>query len=355
MNKARLYWSLQIGAWLIFAVLQMIGFVEFQQKELTSTQVYFYLSEAAAFMLITHFFRYVLIKSGWLSLYFRELIPRVVFSVIVMAMVMYGIRLLISLPLDIFVASAAFDSGKLISLVTGYTIILFLWAVFYLTYHYFERYNLSLKRQAEMNEIELSNLKSQLNPHFIFNALNSIRALVDEDPKKSKHAITQLSTILRSTLVSDQNSLANFEDELKTVRNYLGLESIRYEERLKVDYEIDPESYKFQVPPLMLQTLVENGIKHGISQLKEGGVIKISSKVKGDHLQLIIRNSGQLRKMNGRAHKKPGGLGLINTRRRLDLIYGKNASFQIKNESGTMVRTELVLPYNRMEYESADN
>ncbi len=355
MNKTRLYWSLQIGTWLIFAILQMIGYVEYQNKELTSTQVFFYLAEAVAFILVTHMFRYVLIRTGWLSLNFSELIPRVVLSVVVIAVILYSLRLLISLPLDIFVASAAFDPAKLISLVTGYAILLFLWAVFYLTYHYFERYNLSLKRQAEMNEIELSNLKSQLNPHFIFNALNSIRALVDEDPKKSKHAITQLSTILRSTLVSDQNSLANFEDELKTVKNYLGLESIRYEERLKVDYEIDPESYRFQVPPLMLQTLVENGIKHGISQLKQGGVIKISSKVKGNHLHLIIRNSGQLRRTNGRSHKKVSGLGLINTQRRLDLIYGKDALFQIKNESGTMVRTELVLPNNRIEHESADN
>ena len=234
-------------------------------------------------------------------------------------------------------------------------LVLLFWSVFYLIYHYFERYNLSLKRQAEMNEIELNNLKSQLNPHFIFNALNSIRALIDEDPKKSKLAITQLSTILRSTLVSDQNSLSKFEEELKTVKNYLGLEMIRYEERLKVNFDIDPASYSYQVPPLMLQTLVENGIKHGISQLKEGGEIRVESKVQDGKLHIAIRNSGQLRKTNGKKYNGKSGLGLINTQRRLSLIYGDQAKFKIRNESGSMVLTELILPLNSMNYESADN
>ena len=121
-----------------------------------------------------------------------------------------------------------------------------------------------------MIEIELNNLKSQLNPHFIFNALNSIRALVDENPSKSKQAINQLSNILRNSLASDKKGLTKFEDELKIVKDYLGLESIRFEERLKTEFDIHPDSQKFLVPPLMIQTLVENGIKHGISKLTAG-------------------------------------------------------------------------------------
>ena len=112
-------------------------------------------------------------------------------------------------------------------------------------------------------------LKSQLNPHFIFNALNSIRALVDENPGKSKNAITQLSNILRNSLQIDKNRLTSFTDEMKTVQDYLELESIRFEERLEVDIKLHPNSDQFQIPPLMIQTLVENSIKHGISNLKE--------------------------------------------------------------------------------------
>jgi LytS/YehU family sensor histidine kinase len=232
------------------------------------------------------------------------------------------------------------------------SVIVLLWCIFYLIYHYFERYNLSLKRQAEINEIELNNLKSQLNPHFIFNSLNSIRALVDEDPKKSKLAITQLSTILRSSLASDQSMLTGFDDELLTVKNYLGLESIRYEERLRVSYDIDPASQRFMIPPLMLQTLVENGIKHGISQLKQGGEICICTKVDNDKLNIEIRNSGKLKQLNGHSKRRKGGLGLHNTRKRLALIYGDEAHFDIRNMPEGGVSTELIIPLNTLENES---
>src|SRR5690606_9097471 len=139
----------------------------------------------------------------------------------------------------------------------------FIWTMIYLTFHYFERYNKSLKYEAAAREIELSNLRSQLNPHFIFNALNSIRALVDEDPAKSKEAITQLSGILRNSLMVDRQRLVAFSDEVNTVQDYLALESIRYEERLETRLDLDPQSAKYLIPPLMIQTLVENGIKHG--------------------------------------------------------------------------------------------
>ncbi len=189
-------------------------------------------------------------------------------------------------------------------------------------------------------EVELSNLKAQLNPHFIFNALNSIRALVDEDPLKSKESITQLSHILRNSLLTDRKKLIPFSEELKTVMDYLSLESIRYEERLKTKIDIDKNSGKFMVPPLMLQTLVENGIKHGISNLKEGGEISISSKMFGKHLQLQIRNSGQL----SNSFSEGKGFGIDNTRKRLNLIFGDSASFEIKNDTNKTVICTLNIP-----------
>jgi two-component system LytT family sensor kinase len=194
-----------------------------------------------------------------------------------------------------------------------------------------------------MREIELSNLKSQLNPHFIFNALNSIRALVDENPTKSKQAINQLSSILRNSLMTEKRGLTSFDEELKIVKDYLGLESIRFEERLKTEFDIDPESNQFLVPPLMIQTLVENGIKHGVSKLTEGGLIQMKTKVDQDFLKIYIRNSGQFRE-NGTV-AKTGGLGLENTRQRLKLIYGNEASFRISAENNNFVLTEIVIPH----------
>ncbi|MEO1055010.1 MAG: histidine kinase, partial [Bacteroidota bacterium] len=224
-----------------------------------------------------------------------------------------------------------------------YWFVLLIWSACYFTYQYFQRSNKALKQEAAMTEIELNNLKSQLNPHFIFNALNSIRALVDEDPAKSKNAITQLSNILRNSLASDKKRLITFKDELKTVEDYLSLESIRYEERLQTEFDIHPDSYKFLVPPLMIQTLVENSIKHGIAKLKKGGVVQLKTQTGNYSLRVQLRNTGHF-EVNGKNGADHYGLGLKNTRQRLNLIYGNEASFKIENETEDIVLTELIIP-----------
>ncbi len=246
------------------------------------------------------------------------------------------------MPLGIFTDSA-FNAIKIFNGIVFYSFIFFLWTVFYFIYNYFERYNTSLKLEASVKEIELNNLKSQLNPHFIFNALNSIRALVDENPLKSKEAINQLSNILRNSLVTEKRGLTSFDEELKIVKDYLGLESIRFEERLKTEFDIDRESNQFLVPPLMIQTLVENGIKHGISKLTEGGIIQLKTRVDNDYLKIYIRNSGKFN-LNGSAQNS-NGLGLENTRQRLKLIYGDEASFRILTENDNFVLTEIIIPH----------
>lgn len=240
--------------------------------------------------------------------------------------------------------------GRILGLSSVYAVIFFLWSVLYFTFHYFDQYNKSLKYEASIVQIELNNLKSQLNPHFIFNALNSIRALVDENPIKSKQAINQLATILRSSLASDKKGLTKFDNELKIVKDYLGLESIRFEERLKTEFDIHPDSHDFYVPPLMMQTIVENGIKHGISKLTPGGLIQVKTLVENDRLKIHIRNTGQL--VNG-ASGRSEGLGLKNTIQRLKLIYGDEASFRIVNENNNFVLTEIVIPQKR-KYESTN-
>ncbi|MBY0434526.1 MAG: histidine kinase [Cyclobacteriaceae bacterium] len=297
--------------------------------------------ESVFYLLITHIFRELINRWRWLSAGMAVLIPRVIGSVIVLGFIMYFLRLPISIPLGLFNSSVAWDVRNILGLTSVYALIFFLWCVLYFVYNYFERYNTSLKLEASIKEIELSNLKSQLNPHFIFNALNSIRALVDENPAKAKRAINQLSNILRNSLTTGKRGLTKFEDELKIVNDYLGLESIRFEERLKTEFEIDPLSLDFLVPPLMVQTLVENGIKHGISKLTAGGLIQMKSIVKDDRLSIQIRNSGHYTNGSG----KETGLGLENTRQRLRLIYGDKASFRILSENNTFVLTEIEIPH----------
>ena len=308
-----------------------------------STQRIIFLAYEAIFCLIvSHIYRYYINKWRWLSLGMARLIPKAIVSVFVLGLIMYFLRIPISLPLRLFNMEVAFDPQNILGLSFYYAIIFFLWSALYFIYNYFERYNKSLKLDAHARAIELNNLKSQLNPHFIFNALNSIRALVDENPAKSKLAINQLSSILRNSLVADKRGLTRFKDELKVVKDYLGLEHIRFEERLQTEFIIDPHSRDFLVPPLMIQTLVENGIKHGISRLTEGGLIQIKTRIVNDRLNIQIRNSGQY--MNG-VKRTTGGMGLENTKQRLRLIYGDAASFRILTENDSFVLTEITIPY----------
>lgn len=340
VNKARLYWLMQIGGWTLYAAVQ-IGVAIASVGTISTQRVIFLTYEAFFCFLLTHFFRTYMNNNRWLSWGMPRLIPRVLLAVWLLGVVMYFLRIPVSLPLGLFSQSVVFDPKNIFGLSLVYAFFFFLWSVFYFIYNYFERYNKSLKMEASIKQIELSNLKSQLNPHFIFNALNSIRALVDENPEKSKQAINQLANILRNSLVTEKKGLTKFGDELKVVRDYLGLESIRFEERLKIELEIDPNSKNFLVPPLMIQTLVENGVKHGISKLTEGGLIQLKTKVENGKLNINIRNSGHYH-VNG--HKRRG-LGLVNTTQRLRLLYGNEAHFVIRNEKDNFVLTEIIIPH----------
>ena len=349
VDKKRIYWLLQIGGWLLIALVQILYSYD-AYGSATPRRVINFVLEAFLCLMITNWFRIILNRYKWLYLPMHKLIPSVFFSVLLMGVVIYFLRLPIAFvlgklfePVTTLNLTQALSIAQIFGQSFWYAILLFLWTVFYFTYHYFERYNASLKYDASMIEIELNNLKSQLNPHFIFNALNSIRALVDENPSKSKQAINQLSNILRSSLASDKKRLTKFDDELKIVKDYLGLESIRFEERLKTEFDIHPDSQKFLVPPLMIQTLVENGIKHGISKLTPGGIIQLKTSVENNHLKIRIRNSGHM--VNGTKRSK-GGLGLKNTVQRLRLLYGDEASFRIVNENDNFVLTEIVIPQN---------
>ena len=346
MNRQKLYWTLQIGGWTLYAAVQIVGSL-LASISSNSGRVYFFIYESLICLLVTHLFRILLKPRKWLNYTMPRLIPRVLATVFAMGLLVYFLRMPVSYVLGLFDAEVAFNPVRIWGLSSVYAVIFFIWCVLYFTFHYFDQYNKSLKYEASMVQIELNNLKSQLNPHFIFNALNSIRALVDENPLKSKQAINQLSNILRSSLAMDKKGLTKFDEELKIVKDYLGLESIRFEERLRTEFDIHPDSHDFFVPPLMMQTIVENGIKHGISKLTAGGIIQVKTIVENDRMKIHIRNTGHL---NG-VESDREGLGIKNTMQRLKLIYGEDSSFRIVNENGNFVLTEIVIPQKR-KYES---
>jgi sensor histidine kinase YesM len=346
VKRQRLYWSLQIGGWLLYAIVQIVSSIIISGVA-TQGRIFFLLYESFLCLLVTHLFRVFMHPSKWLNIRVSILVFRVLIAVFVLGIIVYFLRLPMSYMLGLFDWNVAFNITRIWGFSSIYAVMFFLWSALYFTFHYFDQYNKSLKYEASMVQIELNNLKSQLNPHFIFNALNSIRALVDENPLKSKQAINQLSNILRSSLASDKKGLMKFDDELKIVKDYLGLESIRFEERLRTEFDIHPGSHDFFVPPLMMQTIVENGIKHGISKLTAGGIIQVKTLVESGTLKILIRNTGHL---NG-VQKSQEGLGIKNTIQRLKLIYGDEASFRILNENNNFVLTEITIPQKRT-YES---
>ncbi len=346
MRKRRLYWTLQIGGWTSYAIINLYFTVLNlfdQSEEVMALQREEVLIQTPLFFLISHYIvRGTTKKRGWLEKDFGRSIPYIIFIVAVAALIT-----LVSLRLILFLINGADSYQDVLGQMTldapTFVILYAAWATIYFLYHYLQSYNRSLKIEAAMNEMHLNQLKSQLNPHFIFNALNSMRALVDEEPSKAKVAITQLSNILRNSLIMDKKRVIGFNEELSTVKDYLALESIRFEERLKVEFDIDPESDRFDVPPMMVQTLIENAIKHGVSNLMEGGLVELTSAIEDSKLKIRIRNSGQL--VNGkRRNKKGGGYGLANTKERLKLIYGEEASFRIYNENDKFVVTEVKIP-----------
>jgi len=223
------------------------------------------------------------------------------------------------------------------------TPVLLAWVSFYYLWHYIEintKSNLDKVRlESLVKDLELKTIKSHINPHFIFNALNSIRALVDENPERARTAITQLSNILRSSMQAETLELAPMSRELGIIKDYLALEKIRFEERLNVVYDIDNDTLRSPVPPMMLQTLVENALKHGISKLKEGGDIKIVSLFANNHHEMSVQNTGHLIEPFNEE-----GFGIASTQSRLNLLYGKEAIFQLKEIKDNVVEAKICIP-----------
>jgi LytS/YehU family sensor histidine kinase len=277
----------------------------------------------------------------WLQLPTTKLIPKVLLSIVLMSITVYLVRVGVSFTLDLY-STEMLSAVNILGNTAANIFVLSIWSAVYFVFHYFEKNTQALKYEVAMNEMKLNQLKSQINPHFIFNALNSIRALVDEEPKKSKRAINHLSNILRSSLVLDKKRLTSFKEELDTTKDYLALESIRFEERLQTEFNIEAETQNVPVPPMMLQTLVENGIKHGISKLKKGGKLTVNARVDLGRMIIEIRNNGHYheKRINGT------GQGLRNTQQRLELIYGESAKLKIENESENTVLTTVKIPLN---------
>ncbi len=352
LNKISRYWLCQLGGW--FAWFATSAFFYFTLTDPSKAkQPFVYLTLIGILFVLgiffSHLMRRVIKEYNLLEKPIQQQIFSFILLTILFAIIFSCTFVAITTTFGIHLKTEY--KIPLLNRVTANSItnffILFIWNLIYYTYHFVERNRKqevdTLKLQSVVKELELKTIKSHINPHFIFNALNSIRALVDENPPRARTAITELSNILRSSMQAEKLETVPLERELNIVKDYLALEKMRFEERLNIEMDIDEDTLTQPVPPMMLQTLVENAIKHGISKKINGGTIRIVSGFVEGHHELLVQNSGQL---NGYVNNE--GFGVRSTQDRLNLLYQGKARFDIKNLDAEIVESRIIMPVNNL-------
>jgi hypothetical protein len=200
-------------------------------------------------------------------------------------------------------------------------------------------------RQAAVDarEAELRALKAQINPHFLFNCLNSITALTTSDPGRARDMCIRLADFLRNTLGLGERESVAWHEELDLAQAYLDVEQVRFGARLNVAVHVDEACAECQVPPLVLQPLIENAVKHGIATLVEGGTIRVESRVKAGFLEVSVENAFDPESPSPRRN----GLGLRNVRSRLERRFGPEARFGTGARENSF-RAEFAVPCRRL-------
>jgi sensor histidine kinase YesM len=203
-------------------------------------------------------------------------------------------------------------------------------------------------RELAATRAELQALRAQLDPHFLFNTLHSLTQLAREDPRATQDALERFGELLRYVLSAGRNaqSLVALEEEIGFVRNYLALERLRLGDRLRVVEKIDAEALEIAVPPLLLQPLVENAVRHGLAPRRDGGTLRLSVElapdVGGDRLDIEVADDGN--GADAAAWCTSTGLGLQATRRQLAANFGRAGRFDVQTQPGRGFAVRLTLP-----------
>lgn len=342
-SRTTLYWLCQVSGWSLYTLFVWLIFSLADGKSCDRWWVYTTATTSMLGLPMTHVFRAITHRWQWLRLPPFKLVVYVIIATSLMAFALSFLSE--QLATYVFHTTMFNDSADKLDFVLNWFTRMFLWSALYFGIHFVERLRATeiekWKLEASLKESELMALKSQMNPHFIFNALNTIRELTLEDPHKAMQAMTQLASILRYSLRSADTQTVPLRDEWKIVQDYLALESLRFEQRLRVVLDVDEQTLDIPVPPLVVQTLVENAVKHGIANLPKGGTITIQSRRTPEHLSIAIINTGQLAAHNATEGQR---LGIANTRERLSLLFGEKASLTLLNKDSTSVEAHIIIP-----------
>lgn len=342
LTKTQKYWTFQILGWGSIVFVETINYSFFILKHFDWNFVIQFLILSVSGILVSHFYRKVFIKPSLFEKSLSKIWLRALtdtFLITLSIVLIYFSPLLFEVnpnfTKDVFLISFL---GQIMN-VARYVVV---WIIIYYLYHILNRNKEISEQKLKMENLiktsELELLKSQLNPHFLFNALNSIKALVLIDAEKARTAIIKLSELLRFTLNYEKTPLINLSDEINEVIKYLELEKIRFGERLNVEIDLEEDSLHAKVPPAMVLTLVENAIKHGINKLPDGGTIRITSSISSKTCKIEITNPGVLSVVNTK------GIGLENVKKRLNNLFGENSAFILKSKLSDQISAKLIFP-----------
>ncbi|MCF8228324.1 MAG: histidine kinase [Bacteroidales bacterium] len=216
--------------------------------------------------------------------------------------------------------------------------------IYYLIKYYndlHERQMLQAKIMGSLKEAELNLLKSQINPHFLFNSLNSVSSLIITDPEKAREMIIKLSDFLRYTVSMESDKFTSLEREIDNIRKYLEIEKVRFGNKLQFEFQIKEECLKQKLPLMILQPLFENSIKHGVYESSETILINTLCTQKDGFMEISIRNNFE----PGPSSKKGAGLGLKNIKERLKLLYQSDQLMKIEKSENSF-EVKLLIPVN---------
>jgi LytS/YehU family sensor histidine kinase len=351
-KPSRYYWRTQVLAWSLYGVFNLVMFQAFVPKTAGTPMWVFNAMGfiiAATALGASHVLRQLIWRGRWLSQPPLALIGRLLLAnagLAVGCVVVIGIMSALVLPFQ----SNRGPQGWAAQF--GYTlnlaILLSLWAAAYVGWHYLQRSRRAeiekWRLTAAVREAELNTLRAQLNPHFLFNGLNNIRGLVSEDPERARQALAHLAELLRYVMQHSATPLVPLGQELEIVADYLALEALQLEDRLQYSLDVAPAARAVQLPPLTVQLLVENAIKHGVAPRPAGGFVALTAQLDAaGWLCLAVRSPG-------RYHPAPAaassGLGLRGLRERLAQAFGPAAEFELANDplAADTVQATLRLP-----------
>jgi two-component system, LytTR family, sensor kinase len=341
-NKRLIYWCCQLLGWGGMVLYEMINYLG-HDLGWEAEQMKYFIAYGITGILLTHLYRKMLfLIRFWFRRMVLQLCIFVLFTVII-SFLLYFSSILIYKLYEGESVPFVFNRSTLMFIVNWSRYVL-VWMLCYHAFKLFERNGLKeLEKKEVMLQkqlLEMEVLRAQINPHFLFNILNSIRSLINSCPQKAREAATLLSEVLRYTLNYEKSSTVSLAEELGMVEKYLQLEKLRFAERLV--YHIGPAggTENIQVPPVLLLTLAENAIKHGINKLEAGGEINVQVFKNNMMVNVVVENSGYFRYFT----ESDLGKGLLNTQKRLELVYPGRGVFTIKNADNGKVNAIVKIP-----------